>query len=387
MSPRGPKGRPRLRFGVPRARRGEGRRERAAASAPPNGASADGTSTPGQEAVEPRPRPVPSSVPRIFLHRPGQGLECTMHPSDLRAVVRDPGDARLWVDIDTSSRHQVALLEKVFDMHPLAVEDCLNPQSRVKIDEYKSGLFVIVRGLRFCDDTDDPYDVETFNLACWLSRTLLVTTHYGPTEVIDEVAARVQANPELLDRGVERLMHEMLDQAVDAYFPVLERLDDFLDGIEERIYQRFDQDSLADVFAVKRLVLAMRRHLAPQRDVFNALSSRPTPWLTPETQLYYRDVYDHVLRINDGIDMYRELLSNVMDSYLSQVSNRLGQVTKGLSVIATLSVPFVVVSGMWGMNFERIPLSHSPYGFWIMLALQLGLGAGLVWLLRRWELL
>ncbi|MCU0624907.1 MAG: magnesium/cobalt transporter CorA [Gemmatimonadaceae bacterium] len=310
-----------------------------------------------------------------------------MHPSDLRAVVRDPGDARLWVDIDTSSRHQVALLEKVFDMHPLAVEDCLNPQSRVKIDEYKSGLFVIVRGLRFCDDTDDPYDVETFNLACWLSRTLLVTTHYGPTEVIDEVAARVQANPELLDRGVERLMHEMLDQAVDAYFPVLERLDDFLDGIEERIYQRFDQDSLADVFAVKRLVLAMRRHLAPQRDVFNALSSRPTPWLTPETQLYYRDVYDHVLRINDGIDMYRELLSNVMDSYLSQVSNRLGQVTKGLSVIATLSVPFVVVSGMWGMNFERIPLSHSPYGFWIMLALQLGLGAGLVWLLRRWELL
>lgn len=371
-----------LRLGPSRDRRrgrGERRDDEATRAGLPAMVDAD--------ALPVRPRPEPASVPRIFLHRPGEGLDCTLHPQALRDIVQRPGTARLWVDIDTASRHQVALLEKVFDMHPLAVEDCLNPQSRVKIDEYRTGLFVIVRGLRFCDDTDDPYDVETFNLACWLAGPLLVTAHYGPSEAVDEIAARVQANPDLLDRGPERLMHELLDHAIDAYFPVLEKLDDFLDGLEARIYQKFEQDVLGDVFAVKRLVLAMRRHLAPQREVFNALSTRPTPFLQPETQLYFRDVYDHVLRINDTIDMYRELLGNVMDSYLSQVSNRLGQVTKGLSVIGALSVPFVVVSGMWGMNFDEIPLAHEPHGFWWMLLLQLSLGALLVWLLRRWELL
>ncbi len=326
---------------------------------------------------------VPESVPRIFLHRPGTGLETGIHPQALRAIVQAPGDATLWVDIDTASRHQVALLEKVFDMHPLAVEDCLNPQSRVKIDEYRTGLFTIVRGLRFCETTDDPYDVETFNLAFWLSTNLLVTTHAGPSNAVDEIAERVRANPELLERGPTRLMHELMDHAIDAYFPVLERLDDFLDGFEERIYQRFDQDSLADIFAVKRLVLSIRRHLAPQREVFNVLASRPTPWIAPEVQVYFRDVYDHVLRINDTIDLYRELLGNIMDSYLSQVSNQLGQVSKGLGVIGAISIPFVVVSGMWGMNFESIPLSHEPSGFWWMLALQLGLGAVLIVLLRR----
>ncbi len=142
-----------------------------------------------------------------------------------------------------------------------------------------------------------------------------------------------------------------------------------------------------DVFAVKRLVLSLRRFLAPQREVFNVLTNRPTPLLPPETQVYFRDVYDHVLRINDALETFRELLSNTMDSYLNQVSNRLAMVTKGLSVVATLSIPFVVVSGMWGMNFQYVPLAEWRYGFLFLLVLQLAMGAGLVALLRWRRLL
>jgi magnesium transporter len=129
-------------------------------------------------------------------------------------------------------------------------------------------------------------------------------------------------------------------------------------------------------------VLSLRRYLAPQREIFNVLTNRPSPLLPVDAQLYFRDVYDHVLRINDSLDNYRELLSNTLDSYLTQVSNRLGSITKGLSVIATLSVPFVVVSGMWGMNFVKIPLATWPHGFWVMLVVQLAVGVGLVALLR-----
>jgi magnesium transporter len=164
---------------------------------------------------------------------------------------------------------------------------------------------------------------------------------------------------------------------------VLDRIDEFIDSLEERVFQQFKEEALRDIFSVKRMVLSLRRYLAPEREIFNVLTNRPSPFLTPDIQLYYRDIYDHVLRINDSLDTYRDLLSSTMESYLSQVSNRLGLITKGLSMVATLSVPFVVVSGMWGMNFAKVPLADNPYGFVIMLFLQLALGGGLLWVLRR----
>jgi len=117
--------------------------------------------------------------------------------------------------------------------------------------------------------------------------------------------------------------------------------------------------------------------------VMNVLTNRPSTLLTPDVQIYFRDIYDHVLRINDSLDTYRELLSSTMDSYLTQVSNRLATSTKGLSLVATMSLPFVVVSGMWGMNFTHIPLSAWPHGFWVLLVFQLSLGAALLYFLRR----
>ena len=177
-------------------------------------------------------------------------------------------------------------------------------------------------------------------------------------------------------------MYLIMDTSVDAYFPIIDQVDEFIDGLEERVFINFDDKALRSVFSVKRLVLSLRRHLAPQREVFNVLTNRPSPLLSHETQIYFRDIYDHVLRINDAFEAQRDLLSSTLDAYLTQVSNRLGLVTKGLSVIATLSVPFVVVSGMWGMNFERIPMARHPLGFWIMMALQLGIGGALIAILR-----
>jgi magnesium transporter len=177
-------------------------------------------------------------------------------------------------------------------------------------------------------------------------------------------------------------MHAVLDEAVDEFFPILDRVDEFLDGLEERVFVTFDQSALRDIFAVKRMVLQLRRHLAPQREVLNQLTNRPNEFLPASAQLYFRDVYDHVLRINDSIETYRELLSSTMDSYLSQVSNRFSQSSKALAVVATVTLPFVIVSGMWGMNFDRIPLAHHPYGFWILLVTQLLIAAAILGGLR-----
>ena len=301
--------------------------------------------------------------------------------AELANVIRG-GPGELWVDMHVTSRQCVAMLDNVFAFHPLAIEDALNPVSRVKVDEYPSFLFAIVRGVRFVAETQDPYDLETYNLSFFLGSNYVVTVHGDDTASTDSVLDRVVRHPDLLQRGAERVMHAVMDAAIDAYFPLLDQIDDFISKVEDRVFDNFDQSALQDIFQVKRLVLTLRRHLSPQREVFNVLSNRPTPLLAPDSQVYFRDIYDHNLRINESLETYRDLLGSTLDSYLTQISNRLGGVTKGLSVIATISIPFVVVSGMWGMNFAHIPLAEQPNAFWYMLALQLGLSAILLIILR-----
>jgi magnesium transporter len=317
-----------------------------------------------------------------FYHRDGT-VSMELSASEMRQRV-ESGEGTLWVDIDNRDLSQVSLLGDVFGFHPLAIEDSINPNSRVKFEEYKGFVILIVRTVAFVEHTEDPYDIETVNFTCFLGRNFLVTVHGQHTHPVEATIEMLRRNPELAESGPARLMHAVVDEAVNAYFPILDQLDDFMDGLEERVFANFDRDALREIFSVKRLVLSLRRHLAPERDVFSIVTNRPSALLSVETQVYYRDIYDHVLRINDALETYRELLSNTLDSYLTQVSNRLGTVTKALSVAATVSIPFVVVSGMWGMNFANIPLADSPYGFWIMLVVQLGLG-GLLLIILRWR--
>ena len=325
---------------------------------------------------------IEESRPRSW-HRDAAGVvKRDIDPREFAAILQST-EGLLWVDIDVDSRHQHALLEKVFQFHPLSVEDTLSPDGRVKYEEYPTYGLVVVRAVRFVAETDDQYDIETFNLWCFLGRNFVVTVHGPHAPGVQATMDRCERATDLLERGAGRLMHQILDATVDAYFPVVEQVNEFVDGLEERVFVNFEQDALRDIFSVKRLVLGLKRHLSPMREVFNVLQSRPNPLIPPETQLYYRDVYDHVIRLNESLDSYRDLLSSTMDSYLTQISNRMGMVTKGLTIVATLSVPFVVVSGMWGMNFVEVPLANWPHGFWVMLAVQLGLGFGLIWVLRR----
>jgi len=325
---------------------------------------------------------VEGSRPRSWYRAADGAVQRDVDPRDFERCLADAGGF-LWADINATSMPQVALLEKVFKLHPLVVEDTLSPNGRVKVEEYAGYLFVVVRAVRFLSETEDPHDIETYNLCCVLGSNFLVTVHGSHSPGLEAVWERVQRSPDLLDRGPARTMHAVLDATVDAYFPIVDQLDDFIDSVEERVFAKFDQGALHDIFSVKRLVLQLRRHLAPQREVFSFLTNRPNALVPPDVQVYFRDIYDHVIRLNESIETYRDLVASVMESYLTQVSNRLNIATKSLTVVATLSVPFVVVSGMWGMNFADIPLANWPHGFWVMFLGQLVLGGMLILALKR----
>ena len=326
----------------------------------------------------------PSAEPHVWscYNEPNGRMRLDLSREEIERALAS-GEGTLWIDIDTRDTQKVAMLSDVFHFHPLAIEEAVNPQSRVKLEEFDRYVLLIVRTVAFCETTDDPYDLDTVNISFFLGKNYLVTVHGADTNPVDSTRELLQKKPELATHGPAKLMHAIVDQAVDAYFPIIDKLDEFMDSLEEKIYGSFDQGALREVFSVKRLVLTLRRHLAPERDALSVLTNRPSTLLTPDIQVYFRDIYDHVLRIYDSLETYRELLSSTMDSYLTQVSNRLGMATKALGVVATVTLPFVVVSGMWGMNFEHIPLHSHPHGFMILVIAQLALGltilAGLKW--------
>jgi magnesium transporter len=332
--------------------------------------------------TEPAPSAVAPAQPRSWFRDADGAVHTNLDPAQFPAILA-AGVGVLWVDINVGSPDQHRLLHDVFGFHPLSIEDTTSTEGRVKFEEYAGYALVVVRGVRFVTETEELYDIETFNLWTFLGNNFVVTVHGAHAPGLELAVQHVARTPEVLARGPARLMHLILDATVDAYFPVMDQLDEFVDGLEARVFVSFDQDAIRDIFAVKRLVLQLKRHLAPMREVFNILQSRPCVHIAPDAQIYFRDVYDHVIRLNESLDTYRDLLSSTLDSYLTQVSNRMGQVTKGLTVVATMSVPFVVVSGMWGMNFDEVPFSHMANGFWVLLGVQLALGAGLLWLLRR----
>jgi magnesium transporter len=320
--------------------------------------------------------------PRSWYRDDTGAVRRDIDPHEFAAIVA-AGTGMLWADLHSASPPQQALLETAFRFHPLSVEDTQSPDGRVKFEDFGRYAFAVVRGVRFIPETEDRYDIETFNVWCFIGPNFVVTVHGAHAPGVEQVAERLALAPELLARGPARLMHAILDATVDAYFPILDQLDEFVDGLEERVFVQFDQAALRDIFSVKRLVLQLRRHLAPMREVFNVLQNRPIAVVPPDVQIYFRDIYDHVIRLNESLDSYRDELSSTLDAYLTQVSNRMGLVTKGLTVVATLSVPFVVVSGMWGMNFARVPFADRPGGFLWLVLIQLALGLGLLALLKR----
>jgi len=320
--------------------------------------------------------------PASIYRRPDGKLEQDLAPARIREIVQ-AGEGELWVDIDSTNMHQHALLEKVFEFHHLSIEDTLSPDTRVKFEEYPRYVFVVMAGVRFDEGTPDPFDLETVNLYFFLGKNSLVTVRAVPHKSCGIVRDRLVRNPELLARGAEMTMHNVIDQAVDAYFPLVEQLNALVDGLEERLFEHFDEKLIHEIFKAKRAAFSFRRHVGPLREVLNILTNRPCTFIRSETQLYYRDVYDHTIRIMESLDTVRDLLAGVLETYLSQTSNRMNKVMKQLSIVATIALPLVVVGGIFGMNFSQMPFTHHPLGFYAAL-LSMGAVSGVIlWWLKK----
>ncbi|MDX6549075.1 MAG: magnesium transporter [Gaiellales bacterium] len=255
------------------------------------------------------------------------------------------GDKFFWLDLDQPVAADFEILRDVFGFHPLAVEDSENFDQRAKMDDYDDFIFIVVYGAT--PDADQLVEVH-----CFYSERFLITVHHDDTPAFAEIRRRYRDRDMTIERPA-LLLYRVVDGLVDSFFPILSAFDDRIDELEEQIFVQADDQQLQEIFRMKRLLVGMRKAVTPQRDTFARLMGRVAslPGLIEEDERYFRDVYDHLIRISDLIDSYRDLLTGAMDVYLSTVSNRLNSVMKQLTVIATIFLPLTFITGFFGQNF------------------------------------
>jgi magnesium transporter len=255
------------------------------------------------------------------------------------------GDSFFWLDIDQPDADDYAILSDVFKFHPLAVEDSEKFGQRAKIDDYGDYVFLVVYGAV-------PDDDRLVEVHCFYSEKFLVTVHRDEAPAFTEVRQRyVKLQRPVDDPG--KLLYRIIDGLVDSFFPILADFDDRIDELENRTFLNAGDTELQEIFRMKRLLVGMRKAITPQRDMFATLMGgvAQLPGMSEEDERYFRDIYDHLIRISDLIDTYRDLLTSSMDVYLSTVSNRLNTVMKQLTIMATVFLPLTFITGFFGQNF------------------------------------
>jgi magnesium transporter len=256
------------------------------------------------------------------------------------------GGKFFWLDIEKPVAPDFEILSDVFKFHPLAVEDSENFGQRAKIEGYDDFTFIVVFGAVLDED-------RLVEVHCFYSEHFLVTVHRDDCPAFADIRERYKKRAEPVGHP-SRLLYGIVDGLVDSFFPILAEFDDRIDALENAIFIRADDRQLQEIFGMKRLLVGMRKAVSPQRDAFARLMGTidDLPGLEDADEHYFRDIYDHLIRISDLIDSYRDLLSGAMDVYLSTVSNRLNTVMKQLAVIATIFLPLTWLTGFFGQNFS-----------------------------------
>jgi magnesium transporter len=317
-----------------------------------------------------------------YLYHKGKPLEVNLTRAQLLATLAEK-DCLLWVDLDTPTEFESDMLVEIFNFHPLAVEDCVSDISPPKVDDYEEYLFLVLHGI----NSKSREEFSTIELDIFLGKNFVVTFHKDTLRSVAHVRENVVKKPETyLGHGGDLLVYAVLDRLVDNYLPVLDQYDELLDRVEEEMFNHPSKDFLANILRIKRDVFNLRRVVAPQRDTVNFLTRNPTPFIKPKNMLYFRDIYDHLFRIYGTVEGFHEIMASILQVYFSHSSHKLNEIMKRMTVLATLTMPSVIVASIYGMNFHHMPELDWKYGYFLSLGLMATMSLGmLIWMkFKKW---
>jgi len=318
----------------------------------------------------------------ILVYRKGsERVEEGVTLDHLPALLKDPSVV-IWIDMESPTSEDERVLLDVFHFHPLTVEDCRENRHYPKIEEFPGYIYFIVHGVR-ADTSSDRFN--TIELDGFLGPNYVITYHHDMFRSINEVKQLLRTSPVGCQRGPAFLAHQILDRVVDYYSPVLDDFDDRIDRLEADIFTLKNPDNkiLSDIMDLKRSVLRLRRISVKQMDVVLRMSRGEFHLIPEEMRPFYRDIHDHLVRVVDLAESYRDLISGSLEAYLSVVSNRLNEIMKVLTIFSAIMLPLTFIAGVYGMNFDNMPELHSRYGYYATWALMIGVAVVMLFFFRR----
>jgi magnesium transporter len=316
----------------------------------------------------------------VFVHRDGATRQVErVDPAWLAPAAAEI----LWVDLEAPGAPEQAILTDVFKFHELAVEDAMAEIHHPKIESYEGFLYLILHGIQAKKRKGG---FETHDIDFFLGRNFLVSVHHLPSRSIEALRALCGRYGHVIGEGPAALMHRIVDQLVDHYGPEVDGLEARLERIEALVFSAPPRNPLRDVLALKADIASLRRVTLPQRDSIARLARREFPQIPDAMTYRFRDVYDQLVRLTDEAIFLQDRVTGLLDAHLSMQSNRLNQVMKVLTVIATIFMPLTVLTGLYGMNVD-LPL--FPGGrvlqFWWVAGIMVVLSAGMLWVFRRMD--
>jgi magnesium transporter len=295
----------------------------------------------------------------------GKVLENVHQVSDLERIAPHPGQL-LWVCSEAPDDEEIGAIATHFHVHPLAVEDLSHTNQRPKLDDYGDQLFIVLFGAIPCDDGS----IGLAEVHFLVGDGYLVTVTSAHVPALDALDKQLDLRSELGACTADMLLYRICDALVDSVFPLMDRVGQQIDDVEAAVLTNPDRRTMHTIFDLKRDLLTLRHVTGPQRDLLQSLTTPRSDRIGKDTQLYLRDVYDHTVRIAEEVDSFRDLVSSLLDAYLTSISNRLGEQTRRLTVVATIFLPLTFLTGFFGMNFAFL-VGHiaSTQAFFLGLSL------------------
>lgn len=289
----------------------------------------------------------------------------------------DPEIAWYWVDFNCPSEEESMLLSHHFHFHHLAVEDCFNFLQRPKLDYYGGYHFFVLHALNY--KTLEPIEVDMF-----IGEKYIITYHFSPLREIDTVWQRVVSNEEYWGKGPACITYLITDKLVDDYFPTVYQIEDQISELENKEKQQFIRLLMDELFDIRSDLLHLRRTIVPMRDLLYRILNSERIKELDEYKPYFTDIYDHLLKLTEMIDSNRDLTSDMRDSYISIISNRMNTIMMTLTIISSIFIPLTFIAGVYGMNFEYMPELTWRYGYFIILGIMAIVGIGMfLWFKRK----
>lgn len=305
---------------------------------------------------------------------------------DVAFALQDPSSL-VWADFaGTPPEEDEPILRKTFHFHPLAIDDALQESHVPKVDDWGQYLYIVLHAVVL--DHSQGIEIDTRELDIFIGNNYIVTHHDEPIAAVEHLWDVVQRDARQFKQGIDHILYRIADEVVGSYMPVVDELDLEIDKVEDQLFDRPEADILVKIFGLKRAALHLRRILGPQREVLDKLARDEYQVIDDRARIYFRDVYDHLVRLYDISENVRDLVSGTLDTYLSVTNNRMNDVMKTLTVITTLFMPLSFVAGFFGMNFfiPEVPLaswmSHGVF-FLVLVGMLILPIAMFFWIHRR----